>query len=96
MRSGSATIRGVPSTTRVSLENAFMLSFDLALARLASRLGACLEPTWARTRATSDSASKWAYQTQSSVCPASSRRVSGYWRAVASTAVQSVGCSVHL
>ena len=58
---------GLPSTTRVSLENAFMLSLDLALARLASRLGTSLGPTSARTRATSDSASRWAYQTPSSV-----------------------------
>ena len=35
-------MRGWPSTILVSLENAFMLSLDRALARLASRLGALL------------------------------------------------------
>ena len=70
----------------MSLVNAFMLSFERALARVASRLGASLVPTWARTRATRESPSRRAYHTPNSVSAANSRIASRYWRAVASTA----------
>ena len=60
---GSAMIRGSPSTMRVSLEKAVMLSLVRALARVFSVRLTCLALNCDPNSCSTLSMSRWAYQT---------------------------------
>ncbi len=60
---GSLTIRGSPSTTSVSFENARMLSFERALAKFFSKRLTCFPLPCSATTLAICSTSMWAYQT---------------------------------